>query len=110
LIEAMACGVPVIGSNSGEIPRVIGEAGLVVPEGDVAALREAIRHLAGDQELRQRLAAAGRARVLAHFTQEQVARKLAAVYASVLRRAGKHDIAQEEEPSAHDTLAGERSH
>ena len=34
LIEAMACGVPVIGSNSGEIPHVIGDAGLVFPEGD----------------------------------------------------------------------------
>ena len=40
LVEAMACGVPVVGSDSGEIPRVIGEAGLVVitnkqvPEGE----------------------------------------------------------------------------
>ena len=39
LIEAMACGVPVVGSRSGEIPAVIGEAGLLVPEGDAAALQ-----------------------------------------------------------------------
>ena len=40
LIEAMACGVPVVGSNSGAIPEVVGEAGLIFPEGDAAALAE----------------------------------------------------------------------
>jgi N-acetylglucosaminyldiphosphoundecaprenol N-acetyl-beta-D-mannosaminyltransferase len=43
LIEAMACGIPVIGSDSGAIPEVIGRAGLVFPEGDVAALAVALR-------------------------------------------------------------------
>ncbi len=38
LIEAMACGVPVIGSTCGEIPNVLGEAGLIFPEGQVEAL------------------------------------------------------------------------
>lgn len=42
LIEAMACQVPVIGSDSGEIPHVIGEAGLIFPEGKAAALRESL--------------------------------------------------------------------
>lgn len=73
LIEAMACGVAVVGSDSGAIPEVIGEAGLVVPEGDSAALAAALRRLAGDPSLRQRLAAAGRARVLAGFTHERIA-------------------------------------
>ena len=39
LQEAMACAIPVVGSDSGEIPHVIGDAGLVTPEGDAAALR-----------------------------------------------------------------------
>jgi glycosyltransferase involved in cell wall biosynthesis len=80
LIEAMSCGVPVVGSNSGEIPNVIGDAGVVVPEGDVEALRDALGCLARQLEERDALARAGRARVLDHFTQEQVARKLAGVY------------------------------
>jgi glycosyltransferase involved in cell wall biosynthesis len=47
IIEALACGVPVIGSNSGEIPHLLGRlgAGLVVPEGDVVALHGAMRRL-----------------------------------------------------------------
>ena len=48
LIEAMACQVPVIGSNSGEIPNVIGDAGLIFPEGDVAALHAHIETLQRD--------------------------------------------------------------
>ncbi|MGF1989590.1 MAG: hormogonium polysaccharide biosynthesis glycosyltransferase HpsO [Nostoc sp. ZfuVER08] len=45
LIEAMACQVPVIGSDSGEIPHVIGDAGLIFPEGDVQALANCLLEL-----------------------------------------------------------------
>jgi L-malate glycosyltransferase len=45
LIEAMACQVPVIGSDSGEIPHVIGDAGMVFPEGNAAALRDCLTRL-----------------------------------------------------------------
>lgn len=86
LVEAMACGVAVIGSDSGEIPNVIGEAGLVVPEGNVAALRAAIGRLRDDSGERRRLAALGRARVLARFTQEAIARRTYEVYEEMLRR------------------------
>lgn len=74
LIEAMACGVPVIGSDSGEIPRVIGDAGLIVPEGDVGVLRDALRRLYENRSLRTLLGEAGRQRVLDRFTNECVAR------------------------------------
>ncbi len=84
LIEAMSCGVPVVGSTSGEIPNVIGEAGLIVPEGDVEALRVALERLAADAGLRGALGHAGRERVLNHFTQEQVAREVADVYRQAL--------------------------
>jgi len=80
LIEAMACGVPVVGSESGEIPWVIGDAGVLFPEGDVRALAEALQRLAGDPGWRQELAGQGRARVLAQFTQAQVAAATAQVY------------------------------
>ena len=77
LIEAMAAGCPVIGTKSGEIPHVVGGAGVVVPERDVATLRAALSRLIEDAALRARLAARGRSRVRCHFTHEQIARRLA---------------------------------
>ena len=61
LVEAMAAGVPVVGSSSGAIPEVIGDAGLVVPERDPAALAEAIDRVLSDATLRERLIDSGRA-------------------------------------------------
>ena len=62
LVEAMASGVPVIGSDSGAIPGVIGDAGLIVAEGDVAALAKALRDLRDRSPLRADLVEKGRAR------------------------------------------------
>ena len=83
LIEAMACGVPVLGSDSGEIPRVIGDAGVVFPEEDLEALRFQLQRLMEDATARKSLAAAGRERVLARFTMAEVARRTVAVYNTV---------------------------
>jgi glycosyltransferase involved in cell wall biosynthesis len=83
LIEAMACGVPVVGSASGEIPWVIGDAGVLFPEADVGALAGVLQELIADRERRTKLAAAGRARVLANFTQQQIAEATAAIYAAI---------------------------
>ncbi|HEY8283895.1 MAG TPA: glycosyltransferase [Chloroflexota bacterium] len=83
-VEAMACGVPVIGSNSGEIPRVIGDSGLIVPENDVHALREALKRLYHDPVCRTRLGAAGRRRVLEHFTQAAIAGRTVDAYRRVV--------------------------
>ncbi len=84
IIEAMAAAVPVVGSDSGEIPRVIGDAGLVAAEGDPDALAAALQALLDDEPRRQALAAAGRARVLARYTWERVARQYYEVYARML--------------------------
>jgi glycosyltransferase involved in cell wall biosynthesis len=84
LIEAMACGVPVVGSDSGEIPNVIGDAGLVFPEGDVQTLQARLSQLMADPALRDELARRGRERVLAHYTQAQVAAKTYQVYCELL--------------------------
>ncbi len=89
LIEAMACETPVIGSDSGEIPNVIGDAGLVTPEGDAQALAAALARLSSDPALRADLARRGRQRVLDRFTQEQVARRTVALYHEVLSGAGR---------------------
>jgi glycosyltransferase involved in cell wall biosynthesis len=84
LVEAMACAVPVLGSDSGEIPHVIGEGGRVFPEGDMAALRAAIAGLRGDPAARQALGRRGRERALAHYTQQQVAADTVALYRRLL--------------------------
>jgi L-malate glycosyltransferase len=51
LIEAMACQVPVVGSDSGEIPHVIGDAGMVFPEGNAAVLRDCLAQLMGQPDV-----------------------------------------------------------
>lgn len=83
LIEAMACGVPVVGSRSGEIPHVIGDAGLIVPEEDIDALRRGLLQLMQDDALRLDLARRGRRRVLEHYTQAQIAAETVEVYRSM---------------------------
>ncbi len=85
LIEAMACGVPVIGSDCGEIPNTIGDAGLIFPEGNVEALRTQIERVMSDGNLRAELSRRGRARVLAKFTQAQVAQQTVAVYQTMMK-------------------------
>ena len=80
LIEAMACGVPVVGSDCGEISNVVGDAGLIFPEENAGALREHLMRLMREADLWADLARRGRERVLAHFTQAQVAAQIVAVY------------------------------
>lgn len=85
LIEAMACGVPVVGSDSGEIPRVIGEAGCVVPEGDWRALAMVLQGLAESSAQRRHLASAGRARVDRLYTHDHIAARTAEFYQTLVR-------------------------
>jgi glycosyltransferase involved in cell wall biosynthesis len=70
----------VVGSTSGELPNVIGDAGCLFAEGDTGALAEQLRQLWQQPDLRVRLAAKGRERVLARFTQRQVATATLALY------------------------------
>jgi len=88
IVEAMACQIPVIGSTCGAIPEVIADAGLVFPENDSKALAEQIRRIMKDENLRRRLAQAGRKRVEKHYTWERVAEKIFAAYTDVLPWAG----------------------
>ncbi|NDJ79275.1 MAG: glycosyltransferase family 4 protein, partial [Chloroflexi bacterium] len=84
IIEAMACGVPVIGSDSGAIPDVVGEAGIIVREDSVDAVVQALRQVVHNPDQRRELAARGRQRVLEHFTQARVAAQTVDVYREVL--------------------------
>lgn len=84
LIEAQACGVPVIGSDSGGIPEVVGAGGLVVPERSPAALADAIRRLAADPAEARQLGRQGRQQVHDHCTWQRVAERMHAIYHKTL--------------------------
>ncbi|MBN1826473.1 MAG: glycosyltransferase [Candidatus Eisenbacteria bacterium] len=94
LIEAMACGVPVVGSDSGSIPEVIGEGGRVVPEGDPTELAAVLCELRDNAEERKNLGRAGRERVLKHFTWQRVAE----IYKSIYRDLLEGTVPSEEDP------------
>jgi glycosyltransferase involved in cell wall biosynthesis len=85
LIEAMSCGVPVIGSDSGEIPNVVGDAGLIVPEGEVDALALALKRLYDDATLRKKLGERGRHHVLSNHTHARIARVTADAYQQAIK-------------------------
>ncbi|MDR3707776.1 MAG: glycosyltransferase family 4 protein [Capsulimonadaceae bacterium] len=86
LIEAQSCGIPVIGSDSGAIPDVVGGAGLVVPEGEPLALAHAVRDLLYDQPLLDEMGSVGRQQVAERYTWYKVARNMVTIYEDVLRR------------------------
>ncbi len=85
LLEAMAAGVPVIGSNSGEIPNVIGEAGFIFAEGDVTELAAKLNQLYHNVSERISLSTMGRKRVADHFTHEIIARQQMDIYEWMLQ-------------------------
>lgn len=80
LIEAFACGVAVIGSDSGEIPRVIDDAGVVVGEKDVEGWARAIERLLRDEEVRKEVAQRGHDRCRSLYSTDAVADKWVALY------------------------------
>jgi glycosyltransferase involved in cell wall biosynthesis len=83
LLEAMASGVVVVGSDSGAIPNVIADAGLVFREDDAQHLAAQLRRVLTNPEERRALAAAGPPRVATHFTQPQIAQKTVQVYQKI---------------------------
>lgn len=80
IIEAFACGVPVIGSDSGEIPYVIAEAGVVVPEADVGEWVRQTETLLSDERRRHALGGKGLQRCREHYDVGQVAEKYIEFY------------------------------
>ncbi|MGY0486823.1 glycosyltransferase family 4 protein [Streptomyces sp. WG-D5] len=88
--EAMATGTPLVATTGGAIPEVAGRDGetcLAVPTGDAGALAGALGRLLGDRELRARLGADGRARVLERFTWARAAQGTAELYREAMEAA-----------------------
>ena len=90
LLEAMASGLPVVASRVAGVPTVIedGAEGLLTPEGDAAALAEAVGALLGDPARARALGCAARARVERELTWPAIARRFVAVYESAVERGG----------------------
>jgi len=89
-IEALAAGRPVVATRVGGVPDVIreGEDGFLVEPGDVDGLAERLARLAADPELRARLGAAGRARVIPRYSVERLVDDIDLLYRSLLASAG----------------------
>jgi glycosyltransferase involved in cell wall biosynthesis len=83
LLEAMACGTPVVAFDNSSIPEVAGGAAMLVPTGSVEAMSRRIVEVLGDAGLRQRLAARGLGRA-AQFSWERCARETIAAYMRAL--------------------------
>lgn len=86
LVEAMACGVPVLGSDSGEIPHVIGGAGVVAAEGDVGRWTAVLDELIARPDLRADLARRGLERARTEFALPVVARRHLDFFESLIDR------------------------
>ncbi len=89
-VEAMACGLPLVTTTGGALPEVVGahgECALLVPPNDPGAMATAIVRALDDTDLRARLGAAGRARVLERFTWRATAEATVDVYRDVIAAA-----------------------
>src|SRR5581483_270320 len=86
LLQASAAGVPIVACRAGGIPEAVrdGVNGLLVPPGDVQALKDAIARLLDDRELAQRLGQGGRDLVACEFSLDSMVEGNLAVYREVL--------------------------
>ena len=85
--EAMACAVPVVSTDGGALPEVVGDAGVIVPAKSVKALVSAITDLLESPERREELAQKGRQRILDEFCWQVCARQMTEYYEQVLNDA-----------------------
>ena len=85
--EAMACEVPVVSTDGGALPEVVGDAGVLVPKERPEALAQAVARLLDDPESRDKLGRAGRARIEARFCWRVTAGHMVQYYREVLSRA-----------------------
>ncbi|MBU0662295.1 glycosyltransferase, partial [Candidatus Micrarchaeota archaeon] len=95
LVEAMACGTPVIGSNSGSIPEIIGDAGMVFREGRAKELAKKIAEIKNKKGMRDALISRGKRRAAEVFAWNRLAGDPIKVFGEIIEK--KHHRVQREE-------------
>ena len=90
LLEAMACGVPIMTSNVSALPEIAGEAAILVDPFDVVSIERALESLLGDPSLREGLAEKGYERV-SGYTARAAAIRITETYKNLLSRSGRID-------------------
>jgi glycosyltransferase involved in cell wall biosynthesis len=83
VLEAMACGTPVVCSNSSSLPEVVGDAALLVPPDDAASLAMALQRVLNDMTLQHQMKTRG-SQQAARFTWQRTAQETFAVYERVI--------------------------
>ena len=84
LVEAMASGLPIVAYQSGAIPEIVGNAGILIKEGDRKNLAASIKRLCETKELRDKLGKIGRARAEKYFDAKKTAKQIAKLYMKLL--------------------------
>ncbi|MFT7687208.1 MAG: glycosyltransferase involved in cell wall biosynthesis [Candidatus Azotimanducaceae bacterium] len=84
--EAMACGVPVISTDGGALPEVVGDCGIIVPVRNPEAIKDAIAQLFENPKQRKELSRLGRERIVNLFSWEVAARELVELYTEIIEK------------------------
>ena len=105
--EALACGVPLICSDGGALPEVVGDAARLVKAGDVNALIVSLRELLNDARMREQLGQRGRAHIMQQLSWDCVAKKMERFYFKTLNQAQGEPLlnpglSSEQAPNAYD--------
>ncbi len=83
--EAMSCGAPVVSTTAGALPEVVGDAGILVPPADSAALALAIARMVADPVKRLEYSSLGRRRILDNFNWKNAAKRTADIYLEAIK-------------------------
>ena len=92
LIEAMACGLPVISTLSGSIPEVVGDAGILVQSNDPRGLSTAIISLLKDDAVKKELSIKGRERAINDFNSQKIAYKFKLLFEELVQSSFRGDV------------------
>jgi len=82
--EAMSCGLPVVSTNGGALPEVVGDAGIIVPVKDSDAIAREVKKLLDDPDLREELGKKARERIVNLLSWEQAARQMSRLYHDII--------------------------